>query len=351
MTEDSLPMVSVVAPCRNEVRFIENILNSILQGDYPADRMELLVVDGMSTDGTRQIIQKMAAQNNHIKLLDNPGKIQATAMNIGIKAARGEYIARVDCHAVYPADYIHKCVELAERTGAANAGGYWDTLPGADTAKAGAIAAATSSRFGVGNSVYRIGGSKQEQECDAAAAGTFRREIFEKIGLYDERLVRNEDTELNYRIRKSGGLIIISSEIKVGYYNRATYRGLFQQAFNNGLWNLYSIWLTGVRLFVRHFIPLFFVLGLIILATGTFFWWPVKWLLFGYTLLYLSVAAVSSIKITRRTKVSPVSVLWAYIVLHIGYGLGSLWGVITIPFKFPDRHKKSIGKASADRIA
>ena len=351
MTEDSLPMVTVIAPCRNEAQFIENILNSILQGDYPADRMELIVVDGMSTDGTRQIVQKMAVQNNRIKLLDNPGKIQAAAMNVGIKASLGKYIARVDCHAVYPPDYVRKCVELAERTGAANAGGYWDTLSGADTAKAKAIAAATSSRFGVGNSVYRIGSDKQEQECDAAAAGTFRKEIFEKIGPYDERLVRNEDTEMNYRIRKSGGLIMISSGIKVGYYNRATYRGLWQQAFNNGLWNIYSIWLTGVRLFVRHLIPLFFVLGLIALTAGAFFWWPVKWLLLGCILLYLSAAAVSSIRIIRQAKVSVVLVLLAYIVLHLGYGVGSLWGIITTPFRFPDRHKKSVGKASADRIA
>ncbi len=346
MAGDSFPMVSVIAPCRNEARFIENTLNSILQSDYPADRMELLAVDGMSTDGTREIIQRMAAQNNRIKLLDNPAKIQATAMNVGIKAALGEYIARIDCHAVYTSNYISKCVELAERTGAANAGGYWDTLPGADTAVARAIAAATKSRFGVGKSVYRIGGFNQEQECDAAAAGTFRREFLEKIGLYDERLVRNEDTELNHRIRKAGGLIIISPEIKVGYYNRATYRGLWQQAFNNGLWNIYSIWLTGVRLFVRHFIPLFFVLGLIASAAGILLWWPVKWLLLGCALLYLSVAAVSSIQITRQTKVSAILVLWAYVVLHISYGLGSLWGVITIPF-----HKKNIGKASADRIA
>ena len=232
MVEDNLPMVSVIAPCRNEARFIENTLNSILQGDYPADRMELLVVDGMSTDGTREIVQKMAAKNTRIKLLDNPARIQATAMNIGIKAAHGEYIVRIDCHSTFSPDYITKCIEVARRTGADCVGGYMETLPGSDTTVASAIAAATSSRFGVGNSAFRTGGP--EQQTDALPFGAFRREIFNRIGLFDERLVRNDDTELYGRIRKAGGRMVVSPEIRLKYYNRSTFAGLWQQAFNRG---------------------------------------------------------------------------------------------------------------------
>ncbi len=347
MVELDRPVVSIIAPCRNEARFIENTLNSVLRGDYPADRMELLVVDGMSRDGTREIVSEMAKQDSRIRLLDNPKKIVPSAMNIGIKAARGEYIARIDCHSTFASDYISKCIEVSRRTGAENVGGYWVTLPGADTDVARAIAAATSCGFGVGNAMFRLTGP--ERDVDTVPFGTYRKVLFDKIGLYNEGLVRNQDIELNSRIRKAGGRIIISPEIKLNYYNRATYRGLRQQSFNNGLWNPYTVWLVGGGLYFRHFVPMFFVLGLITFAIGAFFWWPVKWLLLGYVLLYLSVAVVSSIKGTCRAKSNAILVLWAYIVLHVSYGLGSLWSIVTIPFKFPNRRRRTVGKPLAAR--
>ena len=347
MVEADLPMVSVIAPCRNEAGFIEKSIKTILESDYPAELIELLVVDGMSTDGTREIVSKMTEQDNRIKLLDNPQKIVPSAMNIGIRAARGEYIIRIDCHSTFASDYISKCIEVSQRTGADNVGGYMTTLPGADTAIAIAIAEASSNKFGVGNSMFRLGGP--EQKVDTVPFGTYRKKLFDKIGLYDERLARNQDIELNSRIRKAGGRIIISPEIKLNYYNRGTYRGLWQQSFNNGLWNPYTIWLVGSGLYFRHFVPMFFVLGLITFAIGAFCWWFFKWILIGYILLYLSVAAVFSIQSVQRTKTSVILVLWSFVVLHVAYGLGSIWAVITIPFNFPTRHKRTIGKPLADR--
>lgn len=347
MNNKELPKVTVIAPCRNEAGFIEKSIRTIFENDYPDELVELLIIDGMSTDGTREIVRKMVEQDKRIRLLDNPRKIVPSAMNIGIKAARGEYIIRIDCHSAFAPDYISKCIEVSQRTGADNVGGYLTTLPGADTAAANAIAKATSSKFGIGNSMFRLSGP--EQEVDAVPFGTYRKALFDKIGLYDERLVRNQDIELNFRIRKNGGRIIISPEIKLSYYNRATYTGLWQQSFNNGLWNPYTLWLTGGNLALRHFIPTFFVLGLITFTVGALFWWPVKWMLAGYALLYLSAAIISSIKSTRRTKTSAILVLWAYIVLHIAYGLGSLWSITTIPFRSPSRHKKVAGKPLADR--
>ena len=351
MAKSGLPMVSIIAPCRNEARFIEKAIRTILENDYPSDLFEVLVVDGMSTDGTRDIVKKLCEQDGRIRLLDNPQKIVPAAMNIGIKAACGEYIMRIDCHATFASNYISKCVEVSQRTGAENVGGYWTTLPGADTPVAKAIAAATSSRFGVGGSEQRIIG--QEREAATTAFGTFKRKLFEKIGLYDERLVRNQDMELNSRIRKAGGRIIISPEIKVGYYGRATYRGLCQQSFNSGLWNPYTVWLTGGGggLSPRHFVPMFFVSGLITFAIGVFFWRPLMWVLLAYTVAYLLPAVAFSIQSACRTKASVFLVLWSFVVLHIGYGLGSMWSIITIPFKFPDRHKEFIGKPLADRKA
>ena len=343
-----LPFVTVIAPCRNEAGFIEKSIKTILDNDYPDDLIELLIVDGMSTDGTREIVEKMAEHDNRIRLLDNPRKIVPSAMNIGIKASRGEYIVRIDCHSNFAPDYISKSVKVSRRTGAGNVGGYCLTLPGAETNVAKAIAAATSCGFGVGNSMFRLTGP--EKEVDTVALGIYRKDIFEKIGLFDERLVRNQDIELNSRIRKAGGRIIVSPELKLKYYNRATYRGLWQQSFNNGLWNPYTIWLAGGGLYLRHFIPMFFILGLIFLAIGAFWLLFLKWVLLGYILLYLSVACVFSVQSARRTKTSAILILWSFVCLHVAYGLGSLWAILTIPFKFPDRHKKIINKPLPDRI-
>ncbi|NIP26884.1 MAG: glycosyltransferase [Phycisphaerae bacterium] len=337
MAEADLPMVSVIAPCRNEVLFIEKAIRTILENDYPTELIELLVIDGMSTDGTREIVGRMAEHDERIRLLDNPKKIVPSAMNIGIKASQGEYILRIDCHSTFASNYISKCIELSRRTCADNVGGYIITLPGADTRIAKAIMAATSSKFGVGNSTFRLSGP--EQEAETVPFGTFRRNLFDKIGLYDERLVRNQDIELNSRIRKAGGRIVISPDIRVNYYNRATYSGLWRQSFNNGLWNPYTIWLTGGGLALRHFIPMFFVIGLFTLSLCAVFQPPVKWVLLGYILVYLCSAGFFSIKHTRRNKILSILVLWSYIVLHISYGFGSLCGLITIPLKFPCRDK------------
>jgi len=347
MAKSGLPMVSIIAPCRNEARFIEKAIRTILENDYLSDLLEVLVVDGMSTDGTRDIVKKLCEQDGRIRLLDNPQKIVPSAMNIGIKVARGEYIMRIDCHATFASNYISKCVEVSQRTGAENVGGYWTTLPGADTPVAKAIAAATSCSFGVGNAMFRLSGP--EQEVDTVPFGTFRKELFEKIGLYEERLVRNQDIELNSRIRKAGGRVVISPEIQLSYYNRATFRGLWQQAFNNGLWNPYTIWLVGSGLSLRHFVPMVFVLVIMALGIGGFLYGPVKWVLLGYILMYLFAAVVFSLRTSRRTESTTILVVWSFIVLHIGYGLGSLCGIITILFKFPKRHKQHIGKALADR--
>jgi len=347
MTNNNLPTVSVIAPCRNEADFIEEAIKSILANDYPPELLEVLVIDGMSTDGTREIVKKLSQEDNRIKLLDNPQKIVPSAMNIGIKASKSHYIVRIDCHCEFNSDYISKCIEILQRTNAENVGGYMKTLSGDKSATAMAISSASSSIFGVGNSAFRIGGV--ECEADTVPFGTYRKELFDRIGLYDERLVRNQDIELNSRIRKNGGKIVISPEIKLSYYNRSTYTGIWQQSFNNGLWNPYTIWLVGGGLSIRHFIPMVFVLSLVFLTIGSWFFWPISILLAVDIILYSSVAAFFATRIAKENKVFGLRVFWAFIVLHIAYGIGSLWGIITIPFKFPNRKSSKKGTALADR--
>lgn len=346
-SDSTFPFVTVIAPCRNEARFIRRALDSILKGNYPSDKLELLVVDGMSTDGTREFVQEMATNDGRIRLVDNPEHIVPTAMNRGIKVAKGEFIVRIDCHSVFAPTYVKKCIEVMQRTKADNVGGYWITLPGADTKTAKAIAASTSSTFGVGNSTFRLQGP--EREVDTVPFGTYRKELFEKIGYYDERLVRNQDIELNSRIRKHSGRIVISPEINLSYYNRSTYRGIWQQSFNNGLWNPYTIWLVGSGLSLRHFIPMFFVLGIFVFGAAAIMWPPFRWLWGAYVLLYLGTASFCAAKAAKGEMYNTILILWAFIVLHVAYGLGSLWAICTIPFKFPRRTENQIGKPLTDR--
>ncbi len=348
-TSHVLPTVSVLAPCRNEVDFIRDAIQSILDNDYPAELVEILVLDGMSTDGTREIVQEISKQSPSVRLVDNTHKIVPTAMNIGIKEAKGEYIIRIDCHAEFANDYIRKCIEVSQRTGAANVGGYWLTLPGANTSVARAIMLATSSRFGVGNSAFRTGGGN-EMVVDTVPFGTFRKSIFSKVGPYDERLVRNQDIELNSRIRKMDEKIIISPEIELSYINRATLQGIWQQSFNNGLWNPYTVWLTGSALRIRHFVPLFFVLGLIFLAAGSIFSGVFTIGFVGCLSLYAAIAFTAASRQEPKARGSTIPlVIVSFFILHFAYGLGTIWGVATTPFKFPRRCEQNVGRALSDR--
>ncbi|HON67227.1 MAG TPA: glycosyltransferase family 2 protein, partial [Phycisphaerae bacterium] len=281
--------LSIIIPMRNEQAFVARCLDSVLGQLDGRDDVEIICVDGASSDGTADVVQAYVARDSRVRLIHNPDRIVPKAMNLAIRQARGRIILRLDCHAEYAPDYVNRCVEVLERTGADNVGGYVTTLPGNDSKVGRAIAAATSSRFGVGGSAFRTGGG--EQEVDTVPFGCFRRDVFDRFGLYDERLVRNQDIELNSRIRAGGGRIVISPDIKLTYYNRSTFRGLRQQAFHNGLWNPYTIYLVGGGLKPRHFIPLAFVLSLICLSLAGIFWRP-AWILLGCELLAYTIAAV-----------------------------------------------------------
>jgi glycosyltransferase involved in cell wall biosynthesis len=343
------PIISVIMPVRNEAAYIEQAVKSLLENDYPADRMELIVVDGASEDKTRELVSKMAERDKRIKLLDNPQRIVPPAMNMGIAAAEGKYIVRVDAHAEYAADYIRSCVEVLERTGAGVVGGYMETRVLGETVTARTIAAATSSPFGVGGSKFRIGGT-EEQEVDTVPFGAFRREVFEKVGQYHPLLVRNQDIELSTRIRNAGFKIIISPKIKLTYYNRPTFSSLRHQCWANGLWNAYTLWLTGGGLRPRHLIPAVFVAGLIVLSIMALVAKGVWcWLWIPYLGLYLTAGLGESLKLAFRkkeVKLAPL-ILAGFLQMHLWYGFGTLWGFLTAPFKFT--RKKSIVEQSSGR--
>lgn len=223
----NLPLVTVVMPVYNEERFIDRSLDAVLRQDYP--RLEVLVVDGRSTDRTPQIVKAAAERDSRVRLLDNPGRIQSRALNLALNAAQGDVIARVDGHTIIAPDYISRCVYHLLETGADNVGGpqsFAGTTP-----MGRAIAAAYRSAFSVPS---RFTISQQALYVDTVYMGAWPRSLFERVGLFDEELAANEDYELNYRIRKAGGRIYLSPDIRSDYYGRQTLGALWHQFFQYG---------------------------------------------------------------------------------------------------------------------
>ncbi|MDR3050237.1 MAG: glycosyltransferase family 2 protein, partial [Oscillospiraceae bacterium] len=279
MPTDTLPSVSLVIPLRNEIKYIADCLQSILQQDYPLEKMQILFVDGHSTDGTAAFLQQAALAIPQIRVLHNPNKTVPYAMNIGIHACTTDYIVRLDAHAIYQADYVSKSIEALLRVPCDNAGGVWDTRGRGYTGQA--IAGALCTVFGVGNAHFRLGA--QAGYVDTVPFGAFRRDLFDRIGLYDERLTRNQDNELNYRIRKHGGKVYLDPAIRCTYYCRDTLGGIMKMGFQNGLWNVVTMYLCPGAMGLRHFVPLLFVLATLGL--------PLLWLITGLS-FFLTLLAI-----------------------------------------------------------
>jgi len=340
-------LVSIIIPMRNEEAFVGKCLDSVLAQIEGRHDVEVLCVNGASTDRTLDIVREYADRDSRVTVVDNPDRIVPCGMNRAITRSKGDILIRLDCHCEYAPDYIDKCIEVLERTSADNVGGYVLTTSANDTPIGRAVAAATASRFGVGGSVFRTGGG--EQEVDTVPFGCFKRSTFERFGLYDERLVRNQDIELNSRIRKGGGRIVISPDITLTYFTRSTFTGLRQQAFNNGLWNPYTMWIAGGGLRVRHFVPLVFVLSLLVLGCGGL-WWPPIWYALALELtVYLIGAFAFGSQAARKNSTSVFLVVFGFMQLHVAYGIGLLWGVITAPVKFKLRSPCGAGEVLADR--
>jgi len=330
MISDNNIMVSIIIPCRNEEKFISKCLDSIITQDYPKDKLEILVVDGMSNDDTRKIVKKYIEQYPFIKMLDNPKKIVPTAMNIGIKEAKGDIIVRMDAHTEYPKDYVSKIIYWLDKSGADNVGGICITKSGSNNLLAKAIAFTLSSPFGVGNAMFRIG-VKKPKEVDTVPFGAYRKEVFNKIGYFNEKLVRNQDIEFNLRLKKAGGKILLVPDIISHYIARSNIKDFLNNNFLNGLWNVYTIKIAKMKLSLRHYIPFLFVSSIILLAIMSIFFYLFKWFLSSIFIIYFICAFIESFRISfkRGFKYLPVLPI-IFFGLHFSYGLGSLWGIFTI---------------------
>lgn len=327
-------MLTIICPIYNEEKYIARCIESIIQQDYPKDDLEVLFVDGMSTDRTREIIAFYLPKCPYLRALDNPHKIVPYAMNKGISEAKGDIIMRIDAHTFYEPNYCSAIVKRLKELDAENVGCVCKTDVLHKTPKTLAIREVLCNKFGVGNSVFRTG-IEGIQEVDTVPFGCWPKQVFEKYGEFDVRLVRNQDIELNKRIINGGGKIYIIPDTFCTYLARETFRGLAKNNFNNGLWNILTVYYTHnlKSLSLRHFIPLLFVLGLIAPAFVGIFWHP-AWLLSAFVLLvYLLALGTVSAKLAKQKHLIFFYLLWSFITLHCSYGCGSLKCVLSLPFK------------------
>lgn len=225
------PFITVIIPMRNEELFIGPCLESILSGDYPAESMEILVLDGESSDRSRSIVDEIASRDHRVKLLENPGRIQAKALNIGIQMAKGEIIARMDAHAIYAPDYLKWCAQLLAESGASAVGGRQTAKGEGLTGRA--MASAMSSAFGAGDAAYRL--AKERTWTDTVFLGAWRKEVINKAGGFNENLAVNEDYELNWRLRRNGGKILLAPELQSTYFVRSSLGRMIRQYFRYGM--------------------------------------------------------------------------------------------------------------------
>ena len=258
--EEDRPIVSIVIPCRNEEDFIGDCLDSIVGSRFPLSRLEVLVIDGMSDDGTRRVLEAYARRYPFIRVLENDKRVTPVAFNIGVRHARGGLIMIMSAHATFHPDAIAKAVAFSESSGAENVGGRWRIVP-RDTSFLGRSMAATLSHpFGVGNAVYRTAQNSEPRWVDTAAYGCYRREVFDRLGGFNERLVRGQDMEFNLRLKRSGGRTLFVPDVVINYFARSTVRTFGLHAFTNGVWAILPFrYAHGIPVSGRHVVPLLLV--------------------------------------------------------------------------------------------
>lgn len=321
----NLPTVSVIVPMKNEEQYIGQCLQSVVNQKYPEDLMEVLVIDGMSQDSSREVVREFAKEYPFVKLLYNPKRATTSALNKGIAESGGQVIIRVDAHCSISPDYIRCCVNALEQSGAENVGGLM--RPTGTTFLEKAIALAMCSPFGIGGGKFHY--CEKEMFVDTVYLGAYRREVFEKIGLYDEEAHYSEDDELNYRLIKSGGNIFLSPSIESQYCPRSSLRALWEQYYNYGCGKARTVKKHGWPASWRHLVPPGFVIsvigGLVLFAFNPMYWWLFVGLLASYFFSAILVSAIIGFR--KGWKFIPVLPI-IFMTLHFSYGTGFLMGIL-----------------------
>ncbi len=319
---DSLPLVSVLIPMRNEERYIEGCLRSLAQQDYPRERFEVLVLDGASSDRSRQLVKEFAEREElNLRLLDNPGRTTARALNIGIAQASGDIIVRVDAHCAVDPRFLWESVDALEETGADGVGGPIESV--GQGLMGDAIALAMSSPFGVGNASFRY--SREPQYTDTAAFAAYRRTLFDRIGRYTEEIDYGEDDEFNYRLADAGGKIYLTPKIRSVYYTRSSLPALFRQYLEYGRAKVEVLRRHPRQARIRQFVPATFVVALAGLSVLSPLARPFRWGLALVAGTYVVASLAASLRLASRHGWRYAPLLPpAFACLHVAYGLGFL---------------------------
>jgi len=318
--------VSIVIPMRNEAEFIRSCLRSLVEQTFPSDQYEILVADGRSTDNSRDTVALFQGGSLHIQLLDNPSEKTPSGMNVGIRAARGHIIIIAGAHTIYPADFVENCVIWLNKTGADVVGGPVRTDVRSNHFGAELASLILSSPFGVGNSRFRT--SSKEGYVDTVPFGAYRRAILDRVGLFNERLVRNQDNDLSARIRRAGGKIYMTPALTTTYVPVRGFTDLLRQAFRKSQWHIFTLRENVHALGFRHVCPAVFAIclaGLLALSG-----WSslarmfLAVLVFSYLLLgfWVVFRRESSSSLLLKTIVP-----FACFLFHFAYGLGTLMGL------------------------
>jgi glycosyltransferase involved in cell wall biosynthesis len=318
-------------PVYNEEKYIEQVITDIIEQDYPSDLLEVMFVEGGSTDNTIEIIKEKCKDLPNFKLIYNPFRYVPYAVNIGTKEAKGEIIILMGSHATYPSNYISVLVSNLISLQADNVGVSCITDTLNSTPKANAIKKLLSAPLGVGDSFFRIG-TKEPMEVDTVAFGCYKKETLIKMSGFNNHLIRNQDIEFNKRLKRAGGKIYLVPETSFTYYAREDFKGLAMNNFNNGLWNIVTVYITRhlSSLSLRHFVPLLFILSLIIpvilgLLLNTWFM-----LFSALTFLLYNVFVISACLKMYDKSTRFIYLYWGFYILHFSYGIGSFCGLFSL---------------------
>jgi cellulose synthase/poly-beta-1,6-N-acetylglucosamine synthase-like glycosyltransferase len=322
----SLPRVSVLIPCRNEQDHIGGCLESLLQNDYPHELLEVLVIDGMSEDDTRNIVAEYTARHRFVTLLDNRARIAPSALNAGLRVATGEIVMRMDAHVTYPPHYIGRLVRALEESGVDGVGCAVDTRPSGPGAVARAIALALSHPFGVGNSYFRIGAS-QRRLVDTVPFGCYRREIFARYGPFDEDLVRGQDEEFNFRVGRRGGRIMLVPEVVAVYFARRTLRQVARMYYQYGYFKPWVAHKVGRVMTVRQLVPATLLTALALSGVGALILAPLLTCFVLLLTLYAGGIIACTAGVARAQGIRcALALTVVFPLLHFSYGAGFVIG-------------------------
>lgn len=324
------PVVSIIIPCYNEEATIRLLLEALYSQTIPRNEVEILISDGLSTDRTRQEVTTF--QSTHpdipIHILDNHQRTIPSGLNTAIRAAQGEYIVRLDAHSQPYPDYVERCIRALKEGKGDNVGGVWEIRPGGPSWVSRSIAAAASHPLGVGDAYYRVGGVARS--VDTVPFGAYRRSLIEKVGLYDESLLTNEDYELNVRIRKVGGTVWLDPAIRCIYFARSSLRELARQYFRYGYWKGKMLQRNPGTVRWRQLLPPLFTLNLVLIVIASILFPSLILLLIIEIAIYLLVLMVAGIR--TALKKDDLSLIigfpLAVATMHLSWGGALLWSLI-----------------------